>query len=75
MADLGKIKIIAKGAWISGNSYEVLDLVTYNGSSYIAKSDISSSSATPDQDSAHWQLVAAKGDKGDKGNTGEFYTS
>lgn len=38
--DLGKVGIVAKGAWSSLATYEVLDAVSYNGETYIAKQDV-----------------------------------
>jgi len=63
--DLGKIVIIPKGTWNNSTAYEVLDLVVYQGSSYIAKKAVPAGTAVNINE--YWQAVASKGDKGDTG--------
>lgn len=67
--NLGRVRIVPKGAWASGTAYKILDLVTYGGGSYLCIADVTSSTA-PNSDTSHWQLIASKGDKGDKGDQG-----
>ena len=79
---LAKILPLIKGDWSSGRKYEMLDVVIYNGSSYIAKTESFISTTNPSADTTHWQLLASKGsnggdgvkgpkgDKGDQGPTG-----
>ena len=79
---LAKILPLIKGDWSSGRKYEMLDVVVYNGSSYIAKTESFISTTNPSADTTHWQLLASKGsnggdgvkgpkgDKGDQGPTG-----
>ena len=79
---LAKILPLVKGDWSSGRKYEMLDVVVYNGSSYIAKTESFISTTNPSADTTHWQLLASKGsnggdgvegpkgDKGDQGATG-----
>ena len=55
-----------KGAWVDTTAYQAGDVVEHNGSSYIAV-DANTGSEPP---SAHWNLVAAKGAQGDKGDPG-----
>lgn len=55
---LGKVKVTPKGAYKSGTNYEVLDIVTYNGGSFIARSN---TSANP-TNKTYWQVIAEKGD-------------
>lgn len=65
--DVGRIQMIDKGDYNSATSYTVLDIVYYEGSSYICKKDSKGNNPT---NTIYWQLLAKKGDKGDKGNTG-----
>lgn len=56
---LGKVTIVPKGAYSAATTYKRLDLVTYNGSSYVARVD-NLHGVTP-ADGANWQLIAAAG--------------
>lgn len=59
------------GAWSSGATYATNDLVSYNGSSYIAIQ--ASTNQQPDTQTAYWVLSAqlgATGPTGPTGNTG-----
>lgn len=56
---LGKVLITFRGEYKSG-IYEKLDIVTYNGSSYVSKIDDNNSLPT----SNDWQLIALKGTDG-----------
>ena len=56
---LGKIMITSKGEYNSLKSYEILDAVTYQGSSYLSKKYNNDSLPTNAND---WQLLAQKGD-------------
>lgn len=56
---LGKVTIVPKGAYNAATTYNRLDLVTYNGSSFIARVD-NLTGVTP-TDGANWQLLAAAG--------------
>jgi hypothetical protein len=83
-AGLNGISPNPRGAWAIGTAYLLLDIVNYNGSSYIAVA--ASTGVEPDTDNgSHWVLIAAKGaqgiqglpgtngakgDKGDQGNQG-----
>ena len=74
--NLGRVSIVPKGEWNSGNTYIRLDLVNYNGSSYIAKQDVPVNINL--NNSNYWLLIAAKGEKGDtglKGNDGNGISS
>ena len=64
---LGKVKMINKGAYNSATTYNELDIVTYEGSSYSAKQETTGNLPT---NTTYWELLAEKGDKGDTGNTG-----
>lgn len=65
--NLGRVSVVPKGEYVGGATYTKLDIVTYNGSSYIALKDTSASPI----DTTAWQLVASKGDTGEKGAKGD----
>lgn len=76
---LGIVGISNKGDYNSQTSYEKLNVVTYQGSSYCAKQNCKGVLPTnPD----YWQLYAEKGEKGDIGPQGpipvkgiDYYTT
>ena len=55
--DLGKVGIRLRGNWNSTNTYEVLDMVYYNNSSYIAKQAVPAN--TLPTDTTYWQVSLA----------------
>lgn len=76
---LGTVAIKHCGAYNSGTSYEKLNVVTYQGSSYCAKGVTQGNAPT---DTTYWDLIAEKGDKGDTGANGttpvkgtDYYTA
>lgn len=50
------------GEWSSEESYGFLDIVTSNGSSYVALKFVPAGTALTDTE--YWQMIAAKGDFG-----------
>lgn len=58
---IGRVTPLSKGAFNSNNTYERLDIVTYNGSSYMAKQQTVGNLPT---NTEYWQLIAEKGDPG-----------
>lgn len=68
--DLGKISITPKGVHSSSNIYEILDVVTSNGNSYLSLRD---GNSEPLNNTDNWQLIAQKGDTGAQGPPGEDY--
>ena len=60
---LGRVSIVPKEEWSSNSTYTRLDLVTYNGSSYIAKKDVPVNINLNNNE--YWMIVASKGDTGD----------
>lgn len=62
---IGRIGIIARGAYQSDLSYETLDFVTHNESSYIAKENIIIGEVPGV--SSKWQLACKKGNPGTPG--------
>jgi len=63
--NLGRIVVVPKGTWTAG-TYKALDLVRYNGASYIAKS---TTTATP-TNTTYWDLIVQDGADGATGATG-----
>lgn len=59
--DLGKVRMVAKGAYNSATNYEADDWVTYEGSSYYCKQNSTGHAPT---DTTYWGLLASKGDAG-----------
>lgn len=58
---IGKVSITPKGSYSDSVQYEPLDLVTYNGSSYLSKQAVKNVVPT---NSNYWQLMAEKGASG-----------
>ena len=56
---LGKVMMLLKGEYDSNTQYEILDVVTYNGSSYVAKQSTQGNLPT---NTNYWLLLAEKGD-------------
>ena len=63
---LGKVSCSPKGEWIENTQYEYLDIVTSDSCAYIGKAKVIPIGITLDN-TDYWQLIAAKGDKGDTG--------
>ena len=58
---IGKVMIVHKGTYNSQVSYSRLDVVVYNGSSYVSKTDNNTSSPT---DTSAWGLLSYSPVKG-----------
>ena len=71
--NLGNVAIVPKGIWNATQTYEKLNTVTYNGSSYIATKPVSAGILPTN--TSYWQMIASKGDKGEIGNTGSAATA
>lgn len=59
MISAGRVLLIPKGAWNDTDTYSMLDLVSYNGSSYIAKTSVPAN--TLPTNTSYWQLSAYGG--------------
>ena len=59
--NLGRILPMFKGTWSSSNSYNQLDIVYHDGSSYVAKNSVTSGGNNPSINN-NWQIVAMKGE-------------
>lgn len=65
---LGKVAITPKGEYNNATTYQNLDLITYQGGSYLALKETTGNLPTNNE---YWQLIAEKGKDGEKGETGE----
>jgi hypothetical protein len=65
--DLGKIAMTLEGSYDSSITYNKLDTVTFNGSSYTSSVD---NNNAPITDTTSWQLIAKKGQDGNDGIPG-----
>lgn len=54
---LGKIAMTPKGEWNSSDSYQQLDVVTFNGSVYISIQDINPGESAPNMNNEKWQKL------------------
>lgn len=63
--NLGKVSVTPKGAWSNSTAYEILDIVSNDGSSYIALKSVPAGTAL--SNTSYWLMIASKGDKGDTG--------
>lgn len=69
---IGRVQPKFRGEWSNFFTYEKLDNVLYNGSTYIALQNVPAGIA-PGSNPSYWQLIASKGDSV-KGDTGSFGT-
>lgn len=60
----GRVAMVPKGEWASATAYTRLDVVLYNGSSWVAIAD--STGQEPSEDSTYWQMLAQGFDGGGK---------
>lgn len=61
--NLGKVALNTTGGWDSTTTYEKLDIVSYQGNSYIAKQNVPSGVSVT-TGTNYWQLLAEKGETG-----------
>lgn len=59
--NLGRILPNFRGTWESAYNYFIMDIVYYNGSSYVAKSNINGGGNNPSINN-NWQIIALKGE-------------
>lgn len=59
-----------RGAWYSSNHYAAYDVVTYNGATYMATTNVAQGGTSPDQTPASWTLLAEAGAPGSTGPQG-----
>ena len=58
------------GSFDAGRTYQVNEMVDYDGSSYVMSSYIGAAGYYPPSYPSHWQLIAARGAQGYNGNDG-----
>lgn len=63
----GRVAMVPKGAWSNATEYSRLDVVTYQGSSYVSKADENEGN-NPSSATTYWQLLASGVD------TSNYYT-
>lgn len=62
---IGRVQPLYKGEWNSARTYDKLDNVIYEGSTYISL-QVNNVAHVPDAaNSSYWQLIASKGNTGD----------
>lgn len=66
----GEKGMVWKNNWSGSKVFNVGEVVSFNGSSYICYKTYTTAGTSPADDPAHWTLVAQKGDPGQKGDTG-----
>lgn len=64
---LGKVAITPKGEYNNATTYQNLDLITYQGNSYLALKETTGNLPTNNE---YWQLIAEKGQDGTNGKDG-----
>ena len=70
---IGTVGYVNMGEWNSETIYNKLKVVTYEGSSYASLIDNNIGNIPTDKN--YWQLMASKGDKGDKPINGQDYNT
>ena len=65
--NLGKVATTPRGEYNANTTYLKLDVVTYNGSSYVALKESTGNLPT---NTTYWQLMASKGSDGQPGQDG-----
>lgn len=60
--DAGRVGFLVKGEYQETETYRFLDVVYYNGSSYVAKKDTNGN--RPAENSEYWQILASAGQGG-----------
>lgn len=66
--NLGRVAMIPKGAYSELIAYKALDIVSYQGSSYLALKDVIG--VTPTDDGVNYMLLSQKGEQGIQGIQG-----
>lgn len=68
---LGKVAVTAAGTYDESLAYDRLTVVSYQGSSYMSKADVSA--GVLPTDTSYWQLVASKGEQGEVASLAYMY--
>ena len=70
ITDIGKVAITPRKDYKNKQNYEWLDVVTYDGASYMCIAEDGCTGIVP-TNTEYWQLLAKCGDPGEKGDTGD----
>lgn len=70
ITDIGKVAITPRKDYKNEQTYEWLDVVTYNGASYMCIVEDDCTGIVP-TNTDYWQLLAKGGDTGEKGDKGD----
>lgn len=69
---LGKVSVVPKGDYSASTTYYALDIVGYNGGSYLAMQQIIG--VTPSNDGVNWMQLSGPGLPGENGTNGVTFT-
>ena len=70
--NLGRVRLFWRGLFNRSIQYKFLDVVSYNGSSYLVINESNIPLGTLPTDINYWSLIAEKGNKGDNGDSFEI---
>ena len=69
---LGKVSVVPKGDYSASTTYYALDIVGYNGGSYLAMKEVTG--VTPSNDGVNWMQLSGPGLPGQNGTDGVTFT-
>ena len=69
---LGKVSVVPKGDYSASTTYYALDIVGYNGGSYLAMQEVTG--VTPSNDGVNWMQLSGPGLPGENGTNGVTFT-
>ena len=69
---LGKVSVVPKGDYSTSTTYYALDIVGYNGGSYLAMQQVTG--VTPSNDGVNWMQLSGPGLPGQNGTNGVTFT-
>ena len=69
---LGKVSVVPKGDYNASTTYYALDIVGYNGGSYLAMKEVTG--VTPSNDQVNWMQLSGPGLPGADGTDGVTFT-
>ena len=69
---LGKVSVVPRGDYSASTTYYALDIVGYNGGSYLAMQEVTG--VTPSNDGVNWMQLSGPGLPGKNGTNGVTFT-
>ena len=69
---LGKVSVVPRGDYNASTTYYALDIVGYNGGSYLAMQQVTG--VTPSNDGVNWMQLSGPGLPGENGTNGVTFT-